>query len=79
MTPTEFRQKRLLDRFGIVETQATKLGERRYRGFNVTLYSLENFYVEVWKRVGLGIIHWIETVDKKNLEYYTDHIDLEKL
>ena len=79
MDAGEFRKKRLLDRFGIVETQGTKLGQRRYLGFNVELYSLNNFYVEVWKKIGLGLIHWIETVDKKNLEYYTDEINLDKL
>jgi len=79
MTAADFRKKRLLDRFGIVETKGTFLANRIHGSFNVDLYYLEDFYVEVWKKVGLNIIHWIETVEKKNLEYYTDHINIDKL
>ncbi|MEM7162310.1 MAG: hypothetical protein AAF487_07690 [Bacteroidota bacterium] len=79
MTASEFRQKRLLDRFGIVETKGIALAKRKHGSFNVELYSIDDFYVEIWKKVGLNIIHWIETVDKKNLEYYTDQINLDNL
>lgn len=79
MTEQEFRTKRLLDKFGIVETEGNLLGERRYKSFRVRLYALEDFYVEVWNKVGINIIYWIEVVDKKNFEYYTDLVNLDDL
>lgn len=79
MTSEEFRKKRLLDKFGIVETEGNLLGERNYKSFRVRLYSLQDFYVEVWNKVGLNIIYWIEVVDRQNFEFYTDLIDLSDL
>ena len=79
MTSVEFRKKRLLDKFGIVETEGNLLGERNYKSFRVRLYSLQDFYVEVWNKVGLNIIYWIEVVDRQNFEFYTDLIDLSDL
>jgi len=79
MTSEEFRKKRLLDKFGIVESEGTLLGERKYKSFRVRLYSIQDFYVEVWNKVGLNIIYWIEVVDRQNFEFYTDLIDLSDL
>ena len=79
MTPDEFRKNRLLDKFGIVETEGNLLAERRYKSFRVRLFELNGFYVEVWNKVGVNIIYWIEVVDRKNFEYYTDLINLKDL
>lgn len=79
MTKDEFRKIRLLDKYGLVETEGNLLAERRYKSFRVRLYSLNDFYVEVWNKVGLNIIYWIEVVDQKNFEFYTDLIDITDL
>lgn len=33
---------------------------RTFRGFEVKLYALDGFYVEVWCRIGIGLVEWVE-------------------
>lgn len=46
-------------------------------GFTVGLFGLHGFYVEVFKRIGLDYIDYIEVVQElSRLDLYTDHLDL---
>lgn len=46
-------------------------------GFTVGLFALDGFYVEVYKRIGLDYIDYIEVVmELSRLEFYTDDLDL---
>jgi hypothetical protein len=53
------------------------LGNRRFEGYLVSLFAVEEFYVELWKRVGLDYIDYIEVVrDDTRLEHYVPKLDL---
>lgn len=47
------------------------LGNRQFEGYIVSLFAVEDFYVELWKRVGLDYIDYLEVVrDHARLELY---------
>ena len=60
-----------------LRTLGKHLGNRRFEGYLVSLFAVEDFYVELWKRVGLDYIDYIEVVrDNTRLEHYVPKLDL---
>lgn len=60
-----------LDRFGglsvagrhrLVCEHGTEVAQRVYRGFEVRLYAVGPHFVEVWSRIGLGLVEWVEVM-----------------
>ena len=67
---------RLLDRYGKTIADGTYLAKRNYRDFNVELWKYNDLFVEIWRKASLDIVFWIEVVDEKILDRYTDQIVL---
>ncbi|MGB0137408.1 MAG: hypothetical protein ACPF83_09250 [Flavobacteriales bacterium] len=60
-----------------LRTLGKHLANRRFEGYLVSLFAVEDFYVELWKRVGLDYIDYIEVVrDDTRLEHYVPKLDL---
>lgn len=72
-----FRKAKLYKRHQLVQEQGEYTAARFYKTFHVLLFRLDNFYVEVWKRIGTEQIYWIELVDSQRvLDLYLDNIRL---
>lgn len=56
------------------------LASRLHSGFQVGLFRVSDFYVEIWKRIGLDTIDYIEVVDEAKVrEAYLENLDLPPL
>jgi hypothetical protein len=80
MTQQEFKKLKLQGRYTWVKNHGVHLASREFNGYFVHLFSLHNFYVEVWILIGLGQIRWIEIQENKNqISLYVDKLDLGSL
>lgn len=71
---------RLSKRYNVVRKQGNYLASRFFESWHVHLYALADFKVEVWYRVGLNHLAYIEVVGNEDtLKAYLDEIDLKKL
>jgi hypothetical protein len=78
MLPEEFKKLPLADKFEIVKAKGDFVASRLYPGFNVHLFAIDGFFVEVWKRLGLDYVEWIELVNSDStINSYLDNINLE--
>lgn len=59
-----------------VESHGNHVANRYYQSYEIHLYKLHGFLVEVWWKVGLNQIYWIEAVDKNRIELYIDSVKL---
>ncbi|MDQ3191826.1 MAG: hypothetical protein M3Q58_09540 [Bacteroidota bacterium] len=76
----EFKKLSLEKKLELVTKGGDYVSSRYYMGFEVHLYSMDNFFVEVWKRFGLDYIEWIEVVNSNaTINSYLDNIDLDDL
>lgn len=77
MTAKEFRQLSKRERYAIVRDRATFLASRLHGGFQIGLFRLNDLHIEVWKRIGLDYVEYIEPVDEKKVrDAYLDNLDL---
>ncbi len=77
MTANEFRQFSKEQRYRIVRDQCVFLASRMHGGYQVGLYRLGDLYIEVWKRLGLDYIDFIEPVEEPKVrDAYLDGLDL---
>lgn len=77
MTANEFKQFSKEQRYHIVRDRSVFLASRMHNGFQVGLYRLDTLYIEVWKRVGLDYIDFIEPVAEPRVcDAYLDGFDL---
>lgn len=77
MTKTDFSGLNRSEKFLLLRDLGKHLANRKHSGFIVSLFEFEGFYVEVWKRVGLDYVDYIEVVnDNSILEQYLDDLDL---
>lgn len=80
MTVKEFNPLSRAKKYALLNDFGKFLANRMHQGFIVSLFSFEGFYVEVWKRVGLDYIDYIDVVtDNKQLEKYLDDFDINGL
>ncbi len=78
MTPEEFKKLSLDEKYKAVKARGDFVASRYYPGFNVHLFALDGFFIEVWKRVGFDFIQWIEVVNSdSSVNSYLDNIDIE--
>lgn len=76
----EFKKLTLEKKYFLLKTDGNYISSRYYQGFQVHLYGLKSFYVEVWQRFGLEDIIWIEVVNSNaSINSYLDNIDLDDL
>jgi len=80
MTKEEFRKLKLSGRYTELKSSGVYLASRDFNGYFVHLFSLNDFYVEVWILIGLGQIRWIEIQENKSqIDLYVDKLDLGNL
>lgn len=79
ITENEFKKLPLEKKYKVVSEEGHFIAKRIYRGMEVYLYKVNEFYAEVWKRYMMAEIHWIEPVPEKHLEKYADFVDLKSL
>lgn len=73
MTLTDFNSLSRTRQLAALRTGGTFLGNRLYQGYVVSLFQVEGFYVELWKRAGLNYVEFVEVVrDESRLEAYAD-------
>ncbi|MFB6306661.1 MAG: hypothetical protein ABEH43_06685 [Flavobacteriales bacterium] len=71
MTREEFSKKGIKQKYRILKNNGEHIASRFFSSYNVHLFHLEDFYIEVWVQIGLNQIHWIEEVyDDDTLEKY---------
>ena len=76
MTKTEFSKLDKKRKVTLLKDLGKFMANRQHEGFFVSLFYFEEFYVEVWKRVGLEYIEYIEVVNDQNiLAKYVDNLN----
>jgi len=80
LTEKEFLKKRLKARYELLEKEGEFIGSRFYSSYHVHLFRYHNFYVEMWKKLGINLIHSIDVVRSHEvLSEYVKDLDLGKL
>lgn len=80
VSKTEFQKCRLTARKKLLQDSGTHVASRYFRAYAVHLYSVSNFYVELWIRMDFDQICWIEIADSANVaENYAGKVDLRDL
>lgn len=79
MTDTEFKKLSLKQKYNFVKDNGHYIAKRVYRGMEAFLYKIDDFYVEVWRRLMLNEIVWIEVAPESTIHKYADSVDLDKL
>ncbi len=75
MTSEEFQNSSLQKRWEYLEDMKFYIASRSYRGFRVDLHYTGELFVEVWKKLGLNQIYWIELSDQEKA--LKDYVDLD--
>ncbi len=76
MDEKSFKKLKKVERYRILKKEGVFLASRMHASFQIGLYHLNGMYVELWKRIGLDYIDYIEVVDKKKaVDSYVDFID----
>jgi hypothetical protein len=76
----EFRALPITDRLDRVKSEGEYLGSRQHGGHRVHLYRMgpkgtEGFFCEVWMRLGLNYVEWIEVAN--NPELLSEYVELD--
>jgi hypothetical protein len=64
------------EKYKLIRNKGQYIASRYHGSFHIHLYKIEDLLTEVWTRVGLNQICWIEATDHKVLESYADHVKL---
>lgn len=82
MSPSaeRFKALRLTERLDLVRDTGEYLGSRRHAGHQIHLYRMGNstseaFFCEVWMRLGLRYVEWIEVAN--NLEILSEYVKVD--
>jgi len=62
LTSTEFQRLGTSARWRVLVDSGTQVAMRNFCGFEVRLFAVEDFYAEVWCRIGLGMVEWVEVI-----------------
>ncbi|NEQ48718.1 MAG: hypothetical protein F6K11_01105 [Leptolyngbya sp. SIO3F4] len=74
----QFGKLKLRDKYRIVKQEGDYTAARFFDTFHVLLYRMDGFYVEIWNRIGMNQVCWIEVVkDPRTLDRYLENIQLE--
>ncbi len=77
VSKAEFQKCRLTARKKLLQESGSYVASRYFRSYAVHLYSVSNFYVELWIRMDFDQICWIEVADTDNvIDNYAGKIDL---
>lgn len=80
VSKTAFKKSSLKSRVALLKKAGEHLGGRYHQSYAVHLYSIGDFYAELWIRIDLDQICWIEIADpQKVAEDYAGRVDLGEL
>jgi len=80
MVAAEFKKLALNKKYLEVKNDGIHIASREFGGYFVHLFSLYNFYVEVWVLIGLNQIRWIEVQENQDsIDLYIDKMDISAL
>ena len=61
----------------VIRDEGVFLANRLFQGFIVSLFHVKGIYVELWKRIGLDYIEYVEVIsDTSPLAEYLPNLDL---
>lgn len=67
-------------KYKVVEEVGNYITRRRHLTYNIELFELHDYYVEVWRSIATNQIYWIECPDNDYVyKQYVDQIKLEEL
>ncbi len=73
----EFKRLSVAGRLRLVQEHGIEVAQRVYRGFTVRLFAVNEMYVEVWSRIGLDMVEWVELMPLGRVaDVYGPDIDL---
>lgn len=59
-----------------VQDHGNHIANRYYQSYEIHLYQVRDLLVEVWWKLGLNQIYWIEIVGRDRVELYADEVKL---
>jgi len=62
ITEADFKRLSNAGRWQCVSQHGTEVSKRHYRGFAVRLFAIGSFYSEVWSRLGIDLVEWVEVI-----------------
>jgi len=62
MSEEEFIKAKLQKCFQITRKEGTYLASRIFSSYEIHLYQLGKFYVEIWQKAGLNLVHFVEVL-----------------
>lgn len=66
------------NRYKLLKEKGEYVAARIYAGYNISLFTCEGLYVEVYQRLGLNFIDYIEALGSDDqLNPYLDQLDLD--
>lgn len=73
----EFKKLSLEKKYHELEKYGNFVASRLYGGHIVSLFTYNQFFVELWKRAALNYVEWIEVVNNDaSLRAYLDSINI---
>lgn len=76
----KYRRLPLAIKHKVVEEKGDYITRRRHLTYNVELFELKDFYVEVGRSMATNQIYWIECPDNEYVyDKYLQHIKVEEL
>jgi hypothetical protein len=77
MDPKEFSRLPLLQKLEILKVEGDYIGAREVPFYFVYLYTLEDFFVEVYRTKTLNQIQWIEV--QSNTDLLSEYVEVDNL
>lgn len=78
MKSSDFNKLSKAQRYQLLKEKGDYVAARIHAGYNVSLFTVNGLYVEVWQRFGLNIIDYIEVLNSQSqLSAYLDHLDID--
>ena len=72
---TRFKSLGTAARVEAVRCGGEYLGSRTHGGHRVHLYRMDGFFCEVWMRLGLNVVEWVEVA--RNTDILAEYIGLD--
>ena len=76
MTEEKFNKLTIQKKYELLKNKGDFIASRFYQTYRIHLYKYSDVLAEVWVKLGLNQIYWIETVDKDRIDLYADEINI---
>ena len=72
-----FKKLSVIQRLSRLKKNGQYVGSRFYSAYHIHLYVYEGLFIEVWFKLGLNLIHWIDVQKSEDvLHQYTEKVDI---